>query len=241
MGDQHMRSITWRVVSGVITLLLLAGLVQLSRDRSGELLPGNRNPDSTIQDGGLLSSVHRAESLWSVDGEAKAQENNEEVGRLGQRQLSVLSGTASAYCGATCADGYSAGSRGNQQCLNELPDAIPRRSLNRLLDQGIRVLDTSEQRRLLMPNMKDPSVSWAYWKVTCFYNDVVVEGPVSVIEEFVDQYRRPVEAVSVQDVDDPFTRLGNAINNFRETFSGQQEKESGSKSESKIAAGPESK
>ena len=85
-----------------------------------------------------------------------------------QRELSVLSGISSEYCGAECVDGYSAGSRGTQQCLNELPGAIPRSALNTLLQQGARVVSTSEQRRMRMPELPDVTVSWARWRVTCF-------------------------------------------------------------------------
>ena len=141
-----------------------------------------------------------------------------------QRELSVLSGTTSAYCGATCQEGYSAGSRGIQQCLNELPAAIPRASLNTLLEQGVRVVSTSEQRRMRMPELPDVTVSWARWRVTCFYAAVLVEGQASVIDDFVEQYQRPVDdsASAGTDADDPFTRLGRAIEQLRGTMSSAQ-------------------
>jgi len=112
---------------------------------------------------------------------------------VSQRELSVLSGTTSAYCGANCQEGYSAGNRGAQQCLNELPAAIPRVALNTLLEQGVRVLSTSEQRRMRMPDLPDPGVSWARWRVTCFYAAVLVEGRADVIDGFVQEYQRPID------------------------------------------------
>ena len=120
--------------------------------------------------------------------------------RLGttQRELSVLSGTTSAYCGANCQEGYSAGSRGTQQCLNELPAAIPRAALNALLEQGVRVLGMSDQRRMRMPELPDVTVSWARWRVTCFYAAVLVEGQASVIDDFVERYQRPVDRKSTR-------------------------------------------
>jgi hypothetical protein len=137
-----------------------------------------------------------------------------------QRELSVLSGMTSAYCGATCQDGYSAGSRGTQQCLNELPAAIPRVALNTLLEQGVRVLSTSEQRRMRMPDLPDPGVSWARWRVTCFYAAVLVEGRADVIDGFVQEYQRPIDMSpsAGADADDPFTRLGRAIEQLRGAF-----------------------
>ena len=146
--------------------------------------------------------------------------------RLGttQRELSVLSGTTSAYCGANCQEGYSAGSRGTQQCLHELPAAIPRAALNALLEQGVRVLSTSEQRRMRMPELPDVTVSWARWRVTCFYAAVLVEGQASVIDDFVERYQRPVDdsASAGKDTDDPFTRLGRAIEQLQGTMSSVQ-------------------